>query len=137
MRRAGSRGALLLLVVALVALLLGLLVVGQLRTRSAGNGLETLSVQELTTLVGNLNARNDELRGEVAALTLDNRRVTGVQLRDGRTLASEAVIITSGTFLNGLAHIGEQFFVGKNSRLRFLARRHNNHESHRLLPCRL
>ena len=55
------------------------------------------------------------LQAEVAALTLDNRRVTGVQLRDGRTLASDAVIITSGTFLNGLAHIGEQtIHCGRN-----------------------
>jgi tRNA uridine 5-carboxymethylaminomethyl modification enzyme len=48
------------------------------------------------------------VQAEVAALTLDGSRVTGVELRDGRSLAAEAVIITSGTFLNGLAHIGEQ-----------------------------
>ncbi len=55
------------------------------------------------------------VQAEVAALTLDNRRVTGVELRDGRTLATEAVIITSGTFLNGLAHIGEQtIHCGRN-----------------------
>ncbi|MFM2124866.1 MAG: glucose inhibited division protein [Acidobacteriota bacterium] len=55
------------------------------------------------------------VQAEVAALTLDGRRVTGVQLRDGRALASEAVIITSGTFLNGLAHIGEQtIHCGRN-----------------------
>lgn len=48
------------------------------------------------------------VQAEVAALKIDNARVTGVELRDGRSLASEAVIITSGTFLNGLAHIGEQ-----------------------------
>src|SRR5262245_20817217 len=49
------------------------------------------------------------VQAEVAALTLDEcRRVTGVELRDGRSLTAEAVIITSGTFLNGLAHIGEQ-----------------------------
>lgn len=48
------------------------------------------------------------VQAEVAALRLEENRVTGVELRDGRTLAAEAVIITSGTFLNGLAHIGEQ-----------------------------
>lgn len=48
------------------------------------------------------------VQAEVAALRIENARITGVELRDGRTLASEAVIITSGTFLNGLAHIGEQ-----------------------------
>lgn len=48
------------------------------------------------------------VQAEVAALVMEGGRVTGVELRDGRTLAAEAVIITSGTFLNGLAHIGEQ-----------------------------
>ncbi len=47
-------------------------------------------------------------QAEVAALQLDGRRVTGVHLRDGRTVATDAVIITTGTFLNGLAHVGEQ-----------------------------
>ncbi len=55
------------------------------------------------------------VQAEVAALKLDNRRITGVELRDGRSLAAEAVIITSGTFLNGLAHIGEQtIHCGRN-----------------------
>jgi len=48
------------------------------------------------------------VQAEVAALTLKDRRITGVELRDGRNLSADAVIITSGTFLNGLAHIGEQ-----------------------------
>ena len=47
------------------------------------------------------------LQAEVAQLIISNRRVTGVQLRDGRALQCEAVVITTGTFLNGLAHIGE------------------------------
>lgn len=47
------------------------------------------------------------LQAEVAQLLLSGRRVTGVQLRDGRTLQSDAVVVTTGTFLNGLAHIGE------------------------------
>src|SRR3984957_1289247 len=47
------------------------------------------------------------LQAEVAQLILEKRRVTGVQLRDGRSLQCEAVIVTTGTFLNGLAHIGE------------------------------
>jgi tRNA uridine 5-carboxymethylaminomethyl modification enzyme len=47
------------------------------------------------------------LQAEVAHLVLVGRRVTGVALRDGRTLNSDAVVVTTGTFLNGLAHIGE------------------------------
>src|SRR3982750_3610007 len=47
-------------------------------------------------------------QAEVAAIRLDDgRRVTGVILRDGRTIDTAAVIVTTGTFLNGLAHVGE------------------------------
>ncbi len=57
------------------------------------------------------------LQAEVAALRIDAdpRRVTGVLLRDGRAVAAQAVIITTGTFLNGLAHVGEQTYsCGRN-----------------------
>ena len=54
-------------------------------------------------------------QAEVAALAIENRRVTGVHLRDGRTIAAGAVIVTTGTFLNGLAHVGEmQYTCGRN-----------------------
>jgi uncharacterized protein YlxW (UPF0749 family) len=49
-----------------IALLLGLLVVIQLRAQQAGTGLETQSSQDLTLLIANLTTRNDQLRGEVA-----------------------------------------------------------------------
>lgn len=47
------------------------------------------------------------LQAEVAQLLISDGRVRGVQLHDGRVIHSEAVIVTTGTFLNGLAHIGE------------------------------
>src|SRR5689334_13185706 len=55
------------------------------------------------------------IQAEVARLSLSEsgskqRRVTGVELRDGRILQAEAVVITTGTFLNGLAHVGEQTY---------------------------
>ena len=54
-------------------------------------------------------------QAEVAALTIQNGRVTGVQLRDGRAIEAGAVIVTAGTFLNGLAHVGEmQYTCGRN-----------------------
>jgi tRNA uridine 5-carboxymethylaminomethyl modification enzyme len=54
-------------------------------------------------------------QAEVAALTIQSRRVTGVQLRDGRAIEAGAVIVTTGTFLNGLAHVGEmQYTCGRN-----------------------
>lgn len=52
----------------LVALLLGVLVVGQLRSQAAKPGLSDLSAQELTLVIANVNTRNDQLRSEVAAL---------------------------------------------------------------------
>lgn len=51
---------------ALVAFVLGALIVVQLRSQEAGNGLDTLTTTELTVLVGNLNTHNDELRTEAA-----------------------------------------------------------------------
>jgi uncharacterized protein YlxW (UPF0749 family) len=49
-----------------IAILLGLLVVIQLRAQQAGTGLETRSSQDLTVVIANLTTRNDQLRGEVA-----------------------------------------------------------------------
>ncbi|MGC2646511.1 MAG: tRNA uridine-5-carboxymethylaminomethyl(34) synthesis enzyme MnmG [Candidatus Sulfotelmatobacter sp.] len=43
------------------------------------------------------------------------RKVLGVTLRDGRTVGSQAVIITTGTFLNGLIHCGEQQYPAGRS----------------------
>jgi tRNA uridine 5-carboxymethylaminomethyl modification enzyme len=43
------------------------------------------------------------------------RRIAGVRLKDGRDLGAEAVVVTTGTFLNGLAHVGEQKYAcGRN-----------------------
>src|SRR3954447_5900349 len=54
-------------------------------------------------------------QAEVAALRLDGRRVTGVLLRDGRSIAAPVVVVTTGTFLNGLAHVGEnRYSCGRN-----------------------
>src|SRR5258708_15164554 len=58
------------------------------------------------------------LQAEVAQLVIEDsvpRRVTGVLLRDGRTVSSQPVIVTTGTFLNGLAHVGEmKYSCGRN-----------------------
>jgi len=42
-------------------------------------------------------------------------RILGVRLRDGRTVGAPAVIITTGTFLNGLIHCGEQQYPAGRS----------------------
>jgi uncharacterized protein YlxW (UPF0749 family) len=56
------------LTIAAVALLLGLLVVVQVRAQAGNAGFAQLSSQDLTVLVANLNARNDQLRREVSTL---------------------------------------------------------------------
>ena len=43
------------------------------------------------------------------------RRVLGLKLRDGRTLLAGATIITTGTFLNGLIHCGEERYPAGRS----------------------
>jgi tRNA uridine 5-carboxymethylaminomethyl modification enzyme len=48
--------------------------------------------------------------------TIDAPRVIrGVLLRDGRRVSADAVIITTGTFLNGLIHCGEQQYPAGRS----------------------
>jgi len=56
------------LTIAAVALVLGILVVIQLRSQAGPSGLAQLSSQDLTVLVANLNARNDQLRRETGML---------------------------------------------------------------------
>lgn len=58
------------------------------------------------------------LQAEVTSLLISEeapRRIRGVLLRDGRSVESEAVVVTTGTFLNGMAHVGEQqYSCGRN-----------------------
>jgi tRNA uridine 5-carboxymethylaminomethyl modification enzyme len=42
-------------------------------------------------------------------------KALGITLRDGRTVGAQAVIITTGTFLNGLIHCGEQQYPAGRS----------------------
>jgi tRNA uridine 5-carboxymethylaminomethyl modification enzyme len=48
-------------------------------------------------------------------LTTNDRFIRGVLLRDGRRVSADAVIITTGTFLNGLIHCGEQQYPAGRS----------------------
>jgi tRNA uridine 5-carboxymethylaminomethyl modification enzyme len=55
-----------------------------------------LAEQELLAIV----------EGEAAELLLDEDRVSGLRLADGRELRSAAVVLATGTFLNGKLHFG-------------------------------
>ena len=52
------------------------------------------------------------IEGEVAGLRLAEGRVTGVVLASGIELSSGRVVLTAGTFLNGVIHIGDQRMLG-------------------------
>jgi tRNA uridine 5-carboxymethylaminomethyl modification enzyme len=55
------------------------------------------------------------LQAEVGELLIVSNKMAGVRLKDGRDLLAEAVVVTTGTFLNGLAHVGEQKYAcGRN-----------------------
>ena len=59
-------------------------------------------------------------QAEVVDLLLETapdgtRRCTGLLLRDGRTIHATATVITTGTFLNGLIHCGEQQYTAGRS----------------------
>jgi tRNA uridine 5-carboxymethylaminomethyl modification enzyme len=48
------------------------------------------------------------IEGEADELIVADGRVTGLRLADGRELRAGAVVVTTGTFLRGLIHLGEK-----------------------------
>ena len=77
-----------------------------------------LVVEQLSVASGQLSVNNITASADGSELTTDNRRLTtirGIKLRDGRTVGAKAVVITTGTFLNGLIHCGEQQYPAGRS----------------------
>ena len=54
-------------------------------------------------------------QAEVVAILREQERVSGLELRDGRIVRAQAVILTTGTFLNGLIHIGDNRYSAGRS----------------------
>lgn len=52
------------------------------------------------------------IEGEVVDLCVEHGRIRGVILADGSTVSAEAVVLTAGTFLNGVIHIGDVRHAG-------------------------
>ncbi|KKB13766.1 tRNA uridine 5-carboxymethylaminomethyl modification protein [Devosia geojensis] len=50
----------------------------------------------------------DVVEGEVDDLVVEDGRIAGVVLLDGRRFSARAVVLTTGTFLRGLIHRGEE-----------------------------
>lgn len=62
------------------------------------------AVQDILAEYGNL----DIIAGEAFDLEIADERATGLILADGRRFAAGTVVLTTGTFLRGLIHIGER-----------------------------
>ncbi len=57
-------------------------------------------------------------QGEVVRIVTASGRVEGLELMDGRLLGAGAIVVTTGTFLNGLIHIGERrYSAGRSGEL--------------------
>ncbi len=52
----------------------------------------------------------DVIEGEIVDLDIRDRAIAGVRLADGRAYGCGAVVLTTGTFLRGLIHIGDRRF---------------------------
>tara|TARA_R110002110_G_scaffold27728_2_gene100404 strand:+ start:937 stop:2823 length:1887 start_codon:yes stop_codon:yes gene_type:complete len=61
-----------------------------------------------------LDAQDDLtfVEGEVASLLLDDSRVSGIRMADGSEIRSKAVVLATGTFLNGKLFRGEETVAG-------------------------
>ncbi|XAY79355.1 tRNA uridine-5-carboxymethylaminomethyl(34) synthesis enzyme MnmG [Sagittula stellata E-37] len=74
----------------------------------ADRKLYAFKMQEELTAIENLEI----VEAEVVDFTIENGRVAGVVLRDGQRISSGSVVLTSGTFLRGIIHIGDRSYPG-------------------------
>ncbi|MCS6623111.1 tRNA uridine-5-carboxymethylaminomethyl(34) synthesis enzyme MnmG [Roseibacterium beibuensis] len=77
------------------------------RTQS-DRALYRAAIMELVTQQPNLEI----IEGEVADLVVEGTRIAGVELADGSRISARAVVLTTGTFLRGVIHIGDQKHEG-------------------------
>jgi tRNA uridine 5-carboxymethylaminomethyl modification enzyme len=74
-----------------------------------------LKMREMLESEPNLHIKQAEVADLVIEGAAGNNVVRGIKLRDGRTVGARAVVITTGTFLNGLIHCGEQQYPAGRS----------------------
>jgi tRNA uridine 5-carboxymethylaminomethyl modification enzyme len=70
----------------------------------ADRKLYAIAMQAAILGISNLEV----IEAEADDLIIENGRVEGVRFADGREIATGAVVLTTGTFLRGLIHIGEK-----------------------------
>jgi tRNA uridine 5-carboxymethylaminomethyl modification enzyme len=59
-----------------------------------------------------VQANLDLKQGAVSRLLLENNKLAGVETHDGLRFAAEAVVLTTGTFMRGLIHVGMNHYPG-------------------------
>ncbi|WHZ35161.1 tRNA uridine-5-carboxymethylaminomethyl(34) synthesis enzyme MnmG [Sagittula sp. MA-2] len=65
-------------------------------------------MRETLTSVENLEI----VEAEVVDFSIEGGRICGVVLRDGQSISARSVVLTSGTFLRGMIHIGDRSYPG-------------------------
>jgi len=75
-----------------------------------GSGCAAFSALQQNTTHGAAGTGSDK-----ASADHERPHVTGVRLRDGRIIHARATVITTGTFLNGLIHCGEEHYPAGRS----------------------
>lgn len=70
----------------------------------ADRKLYRAAMQDEISAISNL----DVIEGEASRFNIENARLTSVSLADGREVSCGAAVLTSGTFLRGLIHIGDR-----------------------------
>jgi tRNA uridine 5-carboxymethylaminomethyl modification enzyme len=74
-----------------------------------------VKMREVLESQPNLQIKQAEVAELIVEDDSDTRRIIGLRLRDGRTIHAKAVVVTTGTFLNGLIHCGEQTYPAGRS----------------------
>ncbi|HEV2113537.1 MAG TPA: tRNA uridine-5-carboxymethylaminomethyl(34) synthesis enzyme MnmG, partial [Terriglobales bacterium] len=74
-----------------------------------------VQMREVLESQPNLHIKQAEVADLMVEQNSGARRALGIKLRDGRTVGAQTVIITTGTFLNGLIHCGEQTYPAGRS----------------------
>ncbi len=74
-----------------------------------------LKMREVLESQANLKIKQAEVADLIVEPSDSSRICRGIKLRDGRTVGADAIVITTGTFLNGLIHCGEQQYPAGRS----------------------